>query len=62
MSASHLETLSREDAAREREQLMETLGMSVEDAERIVDRNVLSTEQYVALRRIQDLEWLLELR
>lgn len=49
---------NEEQLAAERQQVLDRLNMSIEDAERLAERNALTPEQYAAWRRLQDLDWL----
>ncbi len=55
---TNIVTWNEEDLARERAKVSRELGMSIEDAERLAERNALTAEQYAAFRRLQDLAWL----
>lgn len=58
MGTTTYKALSTSDVDAELELALEALGMSIEVAEQFAEVGALNAEQYLALRRIRDLQWL----
>ncbi len=59
MGTATVETLSREAASRQREELLHDLNMTLDELRDRADSYLLTADQTVTWRRIEDLTWLL---
>lgn len=59
MGTATVETLTREEASRLRDELLATLAMSLDDLRDRAEAYLLTAEQTAVWRRIEDLTWLM---
>ncbi len=59
MGTATVETLTREEASRLRDELLKTLAMPLEELRERADSYLLTADQTAVWRRIEDLTWLL---
>lgn len=59
MGIATVETLTREDAKRERDELLQGLGMALDEVRELAEDYSLTATQAAKWRRIEELTWLL---
>ena len=59
MGSATVHEMTREQVAAERDELLAELAIPRDVAERLAEADGLTPDQYRALRRVRDLEWLI---